>query len=111
MKRDSASIPLLSISERAYTALLILYPVDFRQEYGTHMVQVFRDLCRDAYRQGGFWGLANWWATTLFDLVKSVIVEHRKEDFSMSRETYIRWTGWLCILGGIFFSACGFSLI
>ena len=34
-------------TERAYGALLALYPRQFRDEYGADMVLVFRDQCRD----------------------------------------------------------------
>jgi hypothetical protein len=36
----------LAISERVYKALLTAYPKEFRGEYGSQMVQAFRDLCR-----------------------------------------------------------------
>lgn len=94
---------LLQISERVYRALLNLYPADFRRTYRQPMLQVFRDVCRDAYRQGGAWGLAQWWAAAGVDFLQSVLTEHRKASFTMSR--LIQWSGWLCILGGVFFAA------
>lgn len=96
---------LLSLSERVYCALLVLYPADFRREYGQHMTQVFRDVCRDVYGRGGRQELMNWWVAALFDLVKTVITERRKVSFSMSQAKFIQWSGWLCIFGGIFFAA------
>jgi hypothetical protein len=86
-----------------------LYPAHFRQDYGGHMAQVFRDVCRDAYRQGGAWGLANWWADALFDLLQTVIEEHRKVTLAMSLTRFIQWSGWLCILGGVFFAVSSIS--
>ena len=37
----------LRFSKRIYRVLLVAYPKEFRREYGSHMVQVFRDLCRE----------------------------------------------------------------
>lgn len=36
--------------ERAYAALVRLYPRQFRESYGTDMVRLFRDQCRDETR-------------------------------------------------------------
>lgn len=105
MKTDSRASQLLILSEQVYRALLVLYPADFRRDYGQHMAQVFRDVCRDVYRQGGVVELMNWWAATLFDLLQTVIAERRKVGFTMSQAKFIQWSGWLCILGGIFFTA------
>jgi hypothetical protein len=73
------------------------------------MAQVFRDVCRDAYQQAGLGGLANWCAAALFDLLQTVIAEHRKVGFTMSQSRFVQWSGWLCILGGIFFAASSIS--
>lgn len=100
---------LLDVSVSAYSILLALYPSDFRRDFGQHMVQVFRDVCRDAYRQGGSPGLMMWWLTTLFDLLKTVISEHRKAGVTMSQARFIQWSGWFCLLGGIFFAASSIS--
>lgn len=107
MKKDSHTSKLLVLSVQLYRTLLILYPADFRQEYGQPMLQVFRDGFRDVYRQGGVWELAHWWVAILFDLIETVIVEHRKAGLMMSQAKLIRWTGWLFLLGGIFFLASG----
>ncbi|MCC6802579.1 MAG: hypothetical protein IT319_06825 [Anaerolineae bacterium] len=39
---------MIALSARIYAGLLKLYPEPFRREYGDHMLQVFRDCCRDA---------------------------------------------------------------
>ena len=103
MKTDSHTSKLLVLSEQVYRALLILYPADFHHEYAQHMLQVFRDIGRDVYLQGGASKLANWWAATLFDLVQTVIEERRKVNFMMSQTKFIQWSGRFFILGGIFF--------
>ena len=100
---------LLSVSAAIYRRLLRLYPADFRQDFDQPMRQVFRDLCRDAYRQTGAWGLAQCWATALFDLLQNVIIERRKAGFIMTQDRFIQWSGWLCILGGVFFAASSLS--
>jgi hypothetical protein len=109
MKTALPVVRLLTLSERAYRALLILYPANFRRDYGHHMTQVFRDTCRDTYRQEGAWGLAFWWGAALFDLLQTVIEQHRKVTFTMSQAKFIQWSGWLCILGGVFFVVSGIS--
>ena len=109
MKTDPRPSRLLPSSERVYRALLLLYPAEFRQRYGQPMVQLFRDVCRDAYRQGGAEALLHWWAAALFDLVQTVITEWRKVNFGMSTNKFIQWSGWLCIFGGIFFAASSLS--
>src|SRR5690242_17124823 len=96
---------LLALSNRIYSALLVLYPSDFRRDYSGHMAQVFRDVCRDSYHQGGAWALVNWWADALVDLLQTVIEEHRKVSFTMFKTRLIQWRGWLGILAGIFLAA------
>jgi hypothetical protein len=105
MKTDSRSSQLFILSERVYRTLLVLYPADFRRAYGPQMAQVFRDVCRDTYCQGGTAGLVNWWAAALFDLLATVIAERRKVGFTVSQAKFIQWSGWLCIFGGIFLLA------
>ena len=99
--------PLITLSERIYRALLILYPAEYRLEYGTLMAQIFRDVSRDAYRSQGALGLAFWWCATLFDLTRTVIEQHRK--VTMSKSTFIQWTGILLIIGGAFWGLAAFS--
>lgn len=66
-------------SEKIYRRLLRLYPKNHRQEFGTSMVQVFRDLCRQSYSSNGPRGLAKVWLKTIPDLTQSVILEHEYE--------------------------------
>lgn len=72
----------LALSVRLYRLLLAAYPAEFRQEYGPHMAQVFRDRCRDAQRgQGGrgsvrLAGLARVWMETMLDLARTAPEEH-----------------------------------
>lgn len=75
MARNSALHTLVSASERVYQAFLVVYPAQFRREYGSHMVQLFRDLCRDAQHQRGLIGLAVVWVRTLPDVLVSLLRE------------------------------------
>ncbi|MDY0019311.1 MAG: hypothetical protein RBT47_04840, partial [Anaerolineae bacterium] len=59
-----------------YSALLWLYPRDHRREYGSLMVQLFRDQCEEAYARRGIWGLLPVWLRTLWDLCVTVFQEH-----------------------------------
>ncbi|MEZ4671357.1 MAG: hypothetical protein R3E39_25930 [Anaerolineae bacterium] len=96
-------------SEQVYAMLLALYPAPFRNEYGHSMRQLFRDQCHGAYSSGGSIGLAGWWASTLFDLIETVLIERRKLEFSMWQSRLVQWAGWLFIFGGIFFAVSSIS--
>lgn len=99
--------PTVSLSVRVYQALLLAYPTKFQQEYGSDMVQVFRDCCLWTVHQGGTNGMAKLWAVTLFDLIQSVVSEHRQKETEMKKEMKpedIRMAGWAFILGGIAFA-------
>ncbi len=50
MSRQGRNHWLVVWSVRLYRAALVVYPPAFRREYGTPMVQVFRDACREALR-------------------------------------------------------------
>src|ERR1044071_46693 len=84
---------LLAISEQVYALLLVLYPADYRQEYGRHMLQVFRDICRDSYRRNGAWGVFELWLSALLDLFVTVIEQHRQEGIRMPTYILSRFSG------------------
>ncbi len=67
---------VLSAAERLYHILLFVYPATHRREYGPLLAQLFRDLCRDSYRQRGFVGLVRLWSYVLTDTVVTAAVEH-----------------------------------
>ena len=67
---------VLLVAERLYRILLFAYPVTHRREYGPLMAQLFRDLCRDFYRQKGFVGLVQFWSYVLTDTAVTATVEH-----------------------------------
>jgi hypothetical protein len=104
---QSIENPLVSFSVRVYKMLLVAYPARFQQEYGPHMVQVFRDCCLRAFRRSGTGGLLKLWAPTSFDLLRSSLEEHLQKETFMTRSKFIRLSGWSLILGGVTFLLFG----
>lgn len=64
------------VSLRCYERLLAVYPERHRREYGFPMAQLFRDQCRDAWRESRSRGLVTLWLRVLPDLVKTSVLEH-----------------------------------
>jgi hypothetical protein len=94
---------LISLSERVYRVLLLLYPAEYRREYGALMAQVFRDVCRDANRQRGAMGIVLWWCTTLLDLTLTALEQWRKAGIQLNTVSLFsrRISGVLLIAGGL----------
>jgi len=90
-------------SVQLYRALLAAYPSEFRTNYAEPMVQVFRDACRRACREGGSVALIALWARTTLDMIMTVIEEHARRGVHMTREKFIKLTGWAMILGAFLF--------
>jgi hypothetical protein len=90
----------LILSARLYQALLVVYPSEFRQAYGSPMLQVFRDCCRRALGETGPAGLLALWARTLLDTLQTAIEEHVQRGVDMSKEKFIKLSGWALLLGG-----------
>jgi hypothetical protein len=61
------------VAERAYRALLMLYPPDFRDELGDAMVEFFRDRLRDARARHGAAGAAWLWLRVLGDTLRNAL--------------------------------------
>ncbi|MFN2153369.1 MAG: hypothetical protein ACK2T5_17335, partial [Anaerolineales bacterium] len=68
--------PVLWISAHMYALLLRVYPAAHRREYGAQMEQLFRDLCRDAYRERGIVGIVRLWGRVLRDTLGAAAVEY-----------------------------------
>jgi hypothetical protein len=96
-------------SVRAYRAMLVLYPTDYRREYGPLMVQFFRDVSVDKYHRHGLLGIALWWCKTFLDLTLTVIEQHRKVKYPMSKSTLIQLAGNLLIAAGMCGAVAAFS--
>jgi len=103
MNASGADPHPIRASTRIYTVLLSGYPRSFRQAYGGHMAQVFRDACLDTHLRSGLSGLSMLWMHTLFDWFKTVIEEQLNRGTEMTRAKFIRLSGWAMILGAITF--------
>ncbi len=99
--RDGVS----GLSARAYRALLVAYPEEFRREYGRQMEQAFWDLCREETRRGGGIGLARLWVRVGLDLASSAVVERSRAE---GKETLVRdyklaGAGFVLLLAPLYF--------
>jgi hypothetical protein len=103
MKPNLTDPSAVSFLLSLYGLLLVTYPSGFRHEYGPHMAQVFRDCTLKSYRHDGLPGLLDLWIHTLIDYFKSVVEEHLQKGIHMSKEKFIRLSGWSFILGAITF--------
>jgi predicted permease len=63
-----------TIAERVYSALMRLYPSEFRRQYGEDMLDYFRDRLRDERARGRTTG--RFWARALCDLAITAAHEH-----------------------------------
>ena len=93
--------PLISISIRIFQVMLAFYPARFRQEYGVHMMQVFRDCSLQAYRQSSATAMIRLWAITIVDWLKTVIEGQSSRQVEMSRAKFIRMCGWSLMAGPV----------
>lgn len=93
----------IAFSECIYRALLMLYPANYRREYGRLMLQIFRDVSRGRYHRQGMIGVVLWWGKTLLDLIVTVIEQRRKAGIQMSvlSQFLRRFSGVLLIAGGL----------
>ena len=66
----------ITVSVKIYEWLLLAYPPAFRQKFAAEMKQLFLDQCRDAWRQGGGWGLAGLWLWVLLDWTRTSVLEN-----------------------------------
>jgi hypothetical protein len=95
-----------SLSERAYGALLHLYPAGFHARYRAEMIVLFGDQLRDAEAGRGTGGVAATWIRTLIDLARSAVGEHMRRDGTVAQSlaTFqptrsMRWLGLFGMLG------------
>src|SRR5205823_1006275 len=97
-----------AVQLRVYRRLLLAYPINFRREYGTQMVQLFRD-CHRAVGGGQAFGNSRLWFRTLVDLARAAPAEHlehlRKEHSFMRnlRSDAVALIGCLAIIVTAFF--------
>lgn len=88
-------------SVRLYRRLVSAYPADFRREYGEPMLQVFRDSCMRAILEGGRLALLALWARTGLDYLKTLIEEYARGGTNMTREKFIKLSGWALVFGSV----------
>lgn len=103
MITNSKEHPYVRFSVWIYQALLLAYPDRFKREYGTQMVQVFRDGCVQSVRNKSVSGMIYFWILTMLDFLFSVIKEHSQKEAEMTKSTLIRYSGWVLIVGAILF--------
>lgn len=65
----------LHLSIALYRALLVLYPRELRQRFGTDMAQVFADELSDAWRAGGYAAAMKVWQCALWELFSVALSE------------------------------------
>ena len=94
---------IIVFSVKVYRVLLAAYPTKFQKEYGSDMMQVFRDCCLRAFHQNGTNGMLKLWALILFDLLRSLIEEHLQKETFMTKSKFIRLSGWSLMLGAVAF--------
>jgi hypothetical protein len=85
--------------ERCYRALLLLYPRSFRRDYGSQMMQLFRDQRRDRGRRA--------WLTTWRDLFTTVPTRNLEAFMSMSPQRKLTAAGIATALGLLVFAMVG----
>lgn len=101
MDNSSNAPRSLILSTRLYRALLTVYPSEFRRAYGGLMLQVFRDCSLRALKESGATGLLTLWSRTMLDTVKTALEEHTQRGVDMSREKFIKLSGWGMILAAV----------
>jgi hypothetical protein len=66
----------ISLSERLYGLVLLVYPAVYRREYGFLMQQAFRDLYGEARQREGWLGVLRLWKRVLRDVGWTALDEH-----------------------------------
>lgn len=104
--RGNQGLPApVDLSIRIYSKLLAAYPGQFRAEYEYHMLQLFRDVCRNVFQRGGLAGMTSLWMRTSLDLIRTTVEEHIERGIEMNREKFVQWSGWALMAGAILFTA------
>ncbi len=84
---------------RLYSVLLYAYPREFRQQFGGHMQQFFRDQCRDAARRSALFqfavrAMADWFRTAIGERASAIWSAGRP---SGKRRFATEWAGTILI--------------
>jgi predicted permease len=71
----------MTLSERAFAALIKLFPSDFREQFGQDMCELFSDQLRAARQRAGTLGVFRLWVRTIPSLAHAAAMEHRHQPF------------------------------
>jgi len=87
-----------------YSLFLYSYPATFRSAYGSRMLQVFRDSCRDTLQQRGLTGLIVLWSHVLSDLVITAYLErwHILKERVMAHTQHFPQRLWVALIATVF---------
>jgi hypothetical protein len=107
--RTTDGLPV-TLSIKLYRLFLFVYPKSFRREYGSPMLQLFRDYSIRTYDRSGLAGMLMLWALTLLDLLRSAVEQYLNKETLMTKNTLIRLSGWAIVIGGVA-SAMGFVIL
>ena len=67
---------IIALSIILYRWLLNMGPAEFREEYAIPILQIFRQCCRDAYRQKGVFGVICQWPALFGEAIKGLLAEY-----------------------------------
>lgn len=81
----------VKLSLRLYRTLLVLYPVQFRREYGPLMAAFFEEACEECLASGRLLPLLRLWWRTLIDLGVSTLTVR----LDGNRRNVMPWRSWL----------------
>ena len=70
---------------------MLMFPTDFRREYGPLIVQAFHDISRDVYIEGGFNDGICLWVRATTDLVGNAIAEHLNSTGRINMRALRNW--------------------
>jgi hypothetical protein len=70
----------MSSHDRAYRALLRLYPATFRDDYGEEMARLFGEQLRDARTANGRQAVAGLWARAIADVLVTAPRQHLRKE-------------------------------
>lgn len=104
---------LLRSCRQVYMWLLVLYPKEFRTEYGLKMTRVFIEQCRSAMGERGKSALVALWLRTFADLGKTALVDHLSSPMATvgllqaPPDKPLPWKGVsLVLIPGLFYIVC-----
>ena len=69
MRFAKNKVAILDVSHKVYESSLILYPKDFRGDFGMEMSEVFDEQTREAYSRSGFFGLLRVWLSATREII------------------------------------------